>query len=179
MSLRLFAAIPVPEEIGRDYLRLQKGVPGARWRPLENFHITLRFFGEMDERQAEDLDAELAHIALPAFPVELGGADWFGKADPHALWMSVKAPDTLTRLNQGCERAARKAGLAPDTRKYTPHMTIAYLNKSPVEKVHRFVQRAADVKTHPWQVTHFSLFASWTHRGEANIYEAIADYPLG
>ena len=59
MSLRLFAAIPVPEEIGRDYLRLQKGVPGARWRPLENFHITLRFFGEMDERQAEDLDAEL------------------------------------------------------------------------------------------------------------------------
>ena len=56
MSLRLFAALPIPPDTARELKRLQKGVPGARWRPLENFHITLRFFGDVEDRQLEDLD---------------------------------------------------------------------------------------------------------------------------
>ncbi|WP_300542581.1 RNA 2',3'-cyclic phosphodiesterase [Maricaulis sp.] len=178
MTLRLFAAIAVPEEIRAELVRLQKGVPGARWRPPENFHITLRFFGEIDERVAEDLDAELANIQMASFPLRLKGAGWFGKADPHALWLGVDTPEPLNWLNDKCERAARRAGLKPEPRKFHPHMTIAYLTGSPVDKVNRFVQRTADLETEAWQVTRFSLYSSWITRGAANIYQVEADYPL-
>lgn len=178
MTVRLFAAIPVPQEIGADLVRLQKGVPGARWRPVENFHITLRFFGDIEETLAEDLDAELATIAMAPFPLRLKGAGWFGGADPRALWLGVDAPDIVTQLNEKCERAARRAGLPKEARKFHPHMTLAYLRETPVEKANRFVQRAATLETEAWQVTHFSLFSSWLTRGSANIYRAEADYPL-
>lgn len=178
MSLRLFAAIKVPEEIGHELARLQKGVSGARWRPVENLHVSLRFFGAVPERAAEDLDAELAAIPAKPFTLRLKGADWFGKAEPRALWLGVDAPDALTALQQKCERAARRAGLAPEPRKYVPHMTLAYLRGSPVDKVNGFVQRTAGLVTEPWQVTHFSLYSSWLTRGDANIYEVEADYPL-
>ena len=179
MSLRLFAALPVPEETGQDLKRFQKGVPGARWRPLENLHLTLRFFGDIPETRAEDLDAELASISVPPFTMRLRGADWFGKADPRALWIGVEAPEALVRLQEKCERAARRAGLDPEPRKFTPHVTLAYLRGTPVEKVNRFAQRLAGFATEPWQATHFSLYSSWITRGDANIYEAEADYPLG
>ena len=178
MSLRLFAALPVPEEIGAGLVRLQKGVPGARWRPVENFHITLRFFGEIDERMAEDLDAELANIQMAPFTVRLKGAGWFGKADPRALWLGVEAGEAVATLAGRCERAARRAGLKPETRNFHPHMTIAYLRGTPVDKANRFTQRASDLETEAWMATHFSLYSSWTTRGDANIYEAEADYPL-
>jgi 2'-5' RNA ligase len=178
MSLRLFAAIPVPEEIAAGLAGLQKGVPGARWRPPENFHVTLRFFGDIDERTAEDLDAELASIRMAPFTMRLKAAGWFGKTDPRALWLGVEAGDAVAALNAKCERAARRAGLPPEPRKFHPHMTLAYLNGTPVEKANRFTQRAAHLETEAWMVTHFSLFSSWTSRGEANIYEAEADYPL-
>lgn len=179
MSLRLFAAIPVPEAFGPEIRRLQKGVPGARWRPVENFHITLRFFGEIPETVAEDLDAELASIQLPPFDLKLAGSGWFGKRDPRALWLGVEAPDALGELQSRCERAARRAGLEPETRSFIPHMTLAYLNGTPIEKVTRFAERTGGFATDPWRVTHFSLFTSWLTRGDANIYEAVADYPLG
>ena len=179
MSLRLFAALPVPEDIGETLKPLMKGVPGARWRPRENFHITLRFFGEMDERQAEDLDAELAAIQAPAFTLGLEGAGWFGKADPHALWLGLSDTGPVTALNAKCDKAARRAGLAPDPRKFHPHMTLAYLQGTPMDRLERFIKRCEGLETEAWPVTHFTLYASWTHRGEANIYEALADYPLG
>jgi len=178
MSLRLFAALPVPEEIGAGLVRLQKGVPGARWRPVENFHITLRFFGEIDERMAEDLDAELANIQMAPFTVRLKGAGWFGKTDPRALWLGVEAGEAVTTLAGRCERAARRAGLTPETRNFHPHMTIAYLRGTPVDKANRFTQRASDLETEAWMATHFSLYSSWITSGDANIYEAEADYPL-
>ena len=56
--IRLFAAIAIPEEIGADLLLRQDRLPGARWRPQEALHITLRFVGDVPENRAADLDAE-------------------------------------------------------------------------------------------------------------------------
>ncbi|WP_291843666.1 RNA 2',3'-cyclic phosphodiesterase [Maricaulis sp.] len=178
MTLRLFAAIPVPDILHAEIRRLQKGVPGARWRPHENFHITLRYFGELDERRAEDLDAELANIAMPPFELSLLGSGWFGKLDPRALWLGVRPSAALSELNARCERAARKAGLAPEHRKFHPHMTLAYLQGTPIDKLTRFAERTGGFATEPWRVTHFTMYSSWTSRGDANIYEPEADYPL-
>ena len=178
MTLRLFAALPVPDSLHADIRRLQKGVPGARWRPPENFHVTLRFFGEMDERRAEDLDAELAHIVMAPFELALSGSGWFGKLDPRALWLGVRPSEELLQLNAKCERAARRAGLEPEHRNFHPHMTLAYLQGTPIEKLTRFAERTGGFATEPWRVTHFTVYSSRLSRGANNIYEPEADYPL-
>lgn len=179
MSLRLFAAIPVPVALHPELLRLQRGLPGASWRPSENFHITLRFAGDVTALQAEDFDAELRAITLPSFTLSLAGADWFGKSDPHTLWIGVRACDALLQLQARCERAARHAGLVAETRKFKPHMTLAYLGKTPVERLAAWCRDRYSFGTEAVAITHFSLFESLSHKGGPNIYTPIADYRLG
>lgn len=111
MSLRLFAALSIPDDVAAQVLTLMKGVPGAKWRPRENLHLTLRFFGEITEPVAEDLDAELeaATRGLEPFELRLKGAGSFGGADPHALWIGAAKSDSLNQLAAACEKAARRS----------------------------------------------------------------------
>ena len=82
--IRLFAAIAVPEHIGEGLVRHQEGLPGARWRPLDALHITLRFAGEVAENVARDLDTELSAIGVGGtFDVTLAGVGAFGEGARH------------------------------------------------------------------------------------------------
>lgn len=179
MSLRLFAALPIPDEIASSLKSVQRGVPGARWRPRENFHLTLAFFGEMTEPQAEDLDGELACIRSRPFDIAIKGAGSFGGRDPHALWMGVAAHPSLMNLAQACHRAAKRAGLKPESRRYTPHVTVAYLKKPELEKVKAFERQCALFQTPPFTIDRFHLYASLPRKDEPNIYRVEAEYPLG
>jgi 2'-5' RNA ligase len=115
MTLRLFAAAPVPEEIAERLLQLEADVPGASWRDAEQYHLTLRFFGDMDEALARDLDHELGQIIEAPFEIRLAGAGSFGGREPSALWAGVEAPPALARLAAACEKAARRASRANST----------------------------------------------------------------
>lgn len=179
MSQRLFAAIGLPDSVREPLLALQTGLPGANWRPRENLHLTLRFFGDIDERKAEDLEFELAKITAPPFDLTLKGAGWFGRLEPHALWVGAEPDAALLSLQAKCERAARRAGLAPDQRKFVPHVTLAYLKDTPVEKLAAFTQALGTFSCEPVTIARFSLYASWLTRGEANIYEPVTSYKLG
>jgi len=122
--IRLFAALAIPEEIGAALQARQTGIEGARWRPLDALHVTLRFFGEIREDVARDLDAELLAISGRPFDISLEGAGAFGEGvDIHAVWAGVAETPELRRLARACEAAARRAGLPPDRRRYRPHVT--------------------------------------------------------
>lgn len=176
--LRLFVAIPIPKVLHKDLMKLQRGLPKASWRPPENFHITLRFAGEVQQYEAEDFDAELRAIAANSFPLHLQGADWFGKAEPRSVWAGVSASDELVQLQARCERAARRAGLEAETRKFKPHVTLAYLKNTPVDRLAAWCRDRAKFRTEAFQVTHFALYQSWSQKGGTNIYERLEDYPL-
>jgi RNA 2',3'-cyclic 3'-phosphodiesterase len=179
MALRLFAALPIPDEIGQDLKRLQRGVPGAAWRPVENFHITLRFVGEVDERKAEDIDSALSEISAVAFDVQLGGAGHFGGGDPHALWLGVRKSEALNSLAAKCEKACRRAGLKPEPRSFSPHVTLAYLSPAAtLDRVMAFEKNQALFETEPWRVNWFGLFSSITRRDAPSLYRLEAEYPL-
>jgi 2'-5' RNA ligase len=192
MTLRLFAAIPIPEEIAERLLSLEADVPGAAWRDAEQYHLTLRFFGEIDEAVARDLDHELGQIVEAPFEIRLAGAGSFGGREPSALWTgvagtgvvgtgvegaSVEAPAQLARLNAACERAARRAGLEPEPRRFKPHVTLAYCHGTSDRDAAHFQEYAASFRTEPFWVTHFCMYSSRaTRSGSRYVEEAV--YPL-
>src|SRR4051795_12399736 len=97
--IRLFAALSVPQDIGLALQKRQDGLEGARWRPLEALHVTLRFFGEIREDVARDLDAELTGVRGEAFDLELAGVGAFGEGpDLHVLWAGIAESEALRRL---------------------------------------------------------------------------------
>lgn len=180
MSLRLFAALDLPEDIADRVIALMKGVPGAKWRPRENLHLTLRFFGEVAEPVADDLDAALSAIgdAAAPFDLQLKAAGSFGGADPHALWIGVAENAALTKLAADCERAARRAGLKAESLKYKPHVTVAYLAGAPLDRVQAFEARLGLFQSEPLRVERFGLYSSVTRKGAPSLYRLEAEYPL-
>ena len=180
MSLRLFTALAVPDDVAEHLLPLMKGVGGAKWRPRENLHLTLRFFGELSEPVAEDLDVELeaATRGFAPFEVRLKGAGSFGGADPHALWIGSAQNDSLKQLADACEKAARRVKLKPEPRKFTPHVTVAYLNGASLDRVQSFEQSLALFEAPPFTVQSFGLFSSLTRKSAPSLYRLEAEYPL-
>lgn len=176
--LRLFAALALTPDIGEGLLRRQTGLDAARWRPLEAFHVTLRFFGEVREDVARDLDGELAGIAQGPLDLELEGVGAFGEgADIHAVWAGVSENAELRHLAKSCEIAARRAGLKPDTRSYKPHVTLAYLRHANPDDVARWIQANNLLRSPPFRIETFGLYSSWQTK-EGSVYRLEAEYPL-
>lgn len=176
MALRLFAAIPMPDAIGERLVTLQRDIPGAAWRPREAFHLTLRFFGEIDEGLARDLDAELAEIAQAPFEMRLAGAGNFGKSEPTALWIGSDSP-ALAPLAAACEKAARRAGLPAEPRRFKPHVTLAYSRGLTEFDAALFNQRYAEFRTESFWVDQFALYSSRPTKTVSQYIEE-ATYPL-
>jgi RNA 2',3'-cyclic 3'-phosphodiesterase len=175
--LRLFTAIEIPEALRTRLTFLQGGVPGAKWQPVENLHLTLRFIGEVDEPTAADIDQMLSGLQEKAFDLTLRGVGEFGGRDPHALWAGVAASPALLHLVAKIESALQRMGLPAETRKYAPHVTLARLRDAPVVKVRDFLAANAAFDSGPFPVREFSLFSSFqTPRG--SLYRVEQSYPL-
>ena len=176
--IRLFAALAIPPEIGRALQARQAGIEGARWRPLESLHVTLRFFGEIREDIARDLDAELTTVTGRPFEIQLEGAGSFGEgADIHAVWAGVAGNGELRRLAEACETAARRAGLKPERRRYRPHVTLAYLRHADPGEVAAWIQANNLLKSPTIPVESFALYSSILGN-EGSHYRVEAEYRL-
>lgn len=176
--IRLFAAVAVPDEIAQALARRQTGLNGARWRTAEQLHLTLRFFGEVREDVARDLDAELSALAGGPFEVVLEGVGAFGEgADISAVWAGIAESEPLRRLARGCETAARRAGLKPETRNFRPHVTLAYLRRAEPDKVAAWIQANNLLKSPPIWVDRFGLYSSFLASDGAQ-YRLEAEYAL-
>ncbi len=176
--IRLFAAVPVPDEIGMALMARQGRIEGASWRPLDALHITLRFFGDIREDVARDLDAELVQINGRPFSLTISGAGSFGEGtDLHAVWAGVVESTPLVRLAKACESAARRAGIKPETRIYRPHVTLAYLRRASGLDVAHWIQANNLLRVPAFRVSSFGLYSSW-RTDEGSHYRLEAEYPL-
>lgn len=157
---RLFVGIELPDDI-RDLLDdLRAPLPGVRWIENDNLHLTLRFIGDIDNRQARELADFLGSIEIQAFEMHLEGLGTFGSKEPRTLWAGVSAAAELEALARASERAARAAGLKPETRNFKPHVTIARLNKPRIEALTRFLTRHGKFRSASFVVSRFVLFSS-------------------
>jgi 2'-5' RNA ligase len=175
---RLFVALRPPAATRAALLDLMGGVPGARWQDDAQLHCTLRFIGEVDHHQAEDIAAALGRVKHPALALALGTIGLFdrqGRID--TLWIGVKPRDAIEPLHRRITRALEQADVPPDSRAFVPHITIARFARADAPSPD-VAQRVAVPIGHPFAVHHFELFAS--HLGaQGASYETIARYPLG
>ncbi len=176
--IRLFAAVPVPHEIAEALVRRQTGVPEARWRPAETLHVTLRFFGDVREDAADEMDLALEGVGGGPFALSLEGVGAFGDAaDVRAIWAGVAVSEPLKRLAGRCESAARKAGLKSEARAYRPHVTLAYLRRPDPASVAAWIQANNLLKSPEFGVDRFGLYSSWP-TSEGSRYRLEREYPL-
>lgn len=177
--MRLFVGIPLPVEVRERLALMSGGVPGARWTTTDNFHLTVRFIGEVDRHGYDDVIAALGHVRAPGFELALGHVDHFGKGTKaRVLWIGVEKNPALLYLHDRVESALVRAGLEPEVRKYSPHVTLARLQAAPTGRLAAFVQTNHLVRIGPIAIDRFALFSSWS-RGEGPIYEVEAEFALG
>lgn len=174
---RLFTGIEIPSGIATRLALLREELPGARWIDPEDYHLTLRFFGDIDNRTADELVENLALIQVPAFMLQLQGVGIFGGDQPRNLWVGIKPDPALTDLQRRHERAARHSGLPPEGRKYTPHVTIARLGTVRPGALARFIEAFGGFVSQPFPVKRFVLFSS--RGGGGGPYVAEDVFPIG
>ena len=142
-----------------------------------HLHLTLRFVGEVERPAANDLAAALGRIAWPRFELSIDGAGHFArKGHATALWARVPASGPLEVLRQKVETACEGAGLGRETRRFTPHVTLARLNRA-TGPIGGWLSSFGDLRAGPWEVTEFILYES--HLGHTGaFYEAVMAFAL-
>lgn len=173
---RLFVALRPPADVADRLLDTMEGLAGARWQDADNLHITLRFIGEVDRHTFEDIVTALESVPIRPFPVALSGVGHFqGKRRPKAIWAAVKSSNALLDLQHSVEMACRRAGLPPETRKFTPHVTLARVN-SGTDPIGDWLSQNGSLSLGPWTVDTFALFES-DLTAQGAIYSEIAHFP--
>ncbi len=158
--MRLFSAFRVPEPV-QDWLSdVEHEMPGARWLDPADYHVTLRFFGEVDRHVADDLVAGLETTFLPAFDARIQGLGVYGGDRPRALVALLEPSAALTDLNRAHERIAQSAGLEPERRKFSPHVTLARLHGTSPETVARFIASVTPVNLPVFAVEEVELMSA-------------------
>jgi 2'-5' RNA ligase len=176
--MRLFVGLDFPWETKQLLGSLAGGIPGARWVPPENYHMTLRFIGETPAHRAEEIDHALATLRGRPFPLVLTGVGTFAKGgQANALWMGVEKNPALEALSRKIETALQRAGCEPERRRFTPHVTLARLRGPVNGKLAGFVQSRNLFRSGPMPVEHFVLFSSLLGK-EASVYTPEVEYAL-
>jgi len=176
--LRLFVALALPTEIKTQIASISGGIPGARWVPPENYHLTLRFIGEVQSWQAEEVDAALGAIRAPRFDLALSGIGTFEKGGRvQSLNVKAERSESLARLQTKVETALQRVGLEAERRRFTPHVTLARTDRAEVAKLVSFVQTHSLFRTPPVAIEHFYLFSSVLGK-EAAHYVPEVEYEL-
>ena len=157
---RLFTALEIPRNAALSLSLLRGGLPGGRWIDVENYHITLRFIGDVDGRTADEIVARLDRIDRPEFQLSLSGIGSFGSKKPHSIWAGVSAEPELFALQAEMERLCQRVGLPPDPRKFVPHVTLARLKASRLDDVVHYLAGRGDFHTSTFKASRFVLLSS-------------------
>jgi 2'-5' RNA ligase len=157
---RLFTGIDVPADIRRELELLRQPMPGTHWIAPENYHVTLRFVGDISPSQAHEFADALAHIDQDVFSIRMKGLGVFGHQEPHTLWAGLEPSPQLDDLARAHDRAARLAGLPRDARTFKAHVTLARLRYPRPEVLARFLEHKAKFQTRAFPIERFVLFSS-------------------
>ena len=175
---RLFTGLELPDGVVGQLALMRGGVVGARWLEPEDYHITLRFIGDIDARAARDIDETLGDIRRPKAPVRFEGLSWFGGDKPRAIVAKVTPEPALMDLQAEQERRLRRIGVEPETRKYTPHVTLARLRGAGQAAIASYLAMRCAMVADAFTAERFVVYSAREGSG-GGPYVVEAAYPLG
>lgn len=175
---RLFTGLEIPPDIATELSLLRGGLSGARWIDVENYHLTLRFIGDIDERTARDVYSALERVRRPPLSVTLNGLSTFGGDRPRAIVAKAKPEPPLVELQAEHERLMRRIGIPPEPRKFMPHVTLARLRAASSMAVADYLGARGYFPGRTFEANRFVLFSSRASTG-GGPYVIEAAYPLG
>jgi 2'-5' RNA ligase len=176
--VRLFVSVEIPVAVKQRLELLCCDVPGARWVDPEQIHLTLRFIGEVDELVFDDVQIALEQVRAQRFDLELKGVGHFPpRGEPKVLWVGVERSDGLVQLHDRVERALVRAGVEPERRRFSPHVTLARLSHTPSRVVASFLAMNGLVRFDPFPLREFHLFSSSLSAKRA-VHRCEASYSL-
>jgi len=152
---RLFTALEIPPDVGQALGMLRGGLPGARWINPENYHLTLRFIGDIDDALAHEIAMLLGRVRREAFTMQFDGLAAFGGRKPRAVFAAAAPSTPLVELQAEQERLLRRLG----------------------RQVADYLATRGHFRSLPFPISRFVLFSSKASSG-GGPYVVEADYPL-
>lgn len=174
---RLFVALRPPRPVRERLIAAMHGISGARWQDDDQLHLTLRFIGEVDRHRAEDIAAALGALHAPAITARIAGVSLFERHErPHMVWAGVEPAAPIAALHRKVDQLLARVGVAPETRAFVPHITLARLNRG-AGPVTAFLAQHSDLASAPFVFGHVTLYESELGHGGSR-YHPVARYPL-
>lgn len=159
--MRLFVAIPLPEEVKSQLLQLQEPIEGLRWSGKDQLHLTLRFIGETNKRTAKKIAANLRELKAAPFRMQITGLGSFPEGStPRVIWAGIKQNEYLKKLQADIEGVCREAGLEPDNRSFKPHITLGRNKDADPDELLAFIDQYPTLVIDGISVDSFNLYRS-------------------
>ncbi|MEP6603558.1 MAG: RNA 2',3'-cyclic phosphodiesterase [Spartobacteria bacterium] len=162
MSKRLFVAIDLPDSARDLLVDLDPKIRDVRWTAREQMHLTLGFFGDVNEDVDLVLGEKLSAIAFGAFFLPIKGVGIFPpKGSPKIIWIGVgSAHPHLFQIHKRVQEAALAAGVEPDLRPWHPHITLARCRDVSAQSLRNLLQSNVDLDAGMIRVEEFHLYSS-------------------
>lgn len=162
----LFTAVPLPKSVRDRLASMCLGLPGVLWVDPEQMHLTIRYIGQVDGGQFEDIRLALEHVTFEPFELTLEGIGFFPlRRRPEKIWAGVQKSDDLAHLRTRVDAALRPCGVTLDTRKYLPHVTIGRFGPGPVkndnpQRLASYLSQFSLFRTNSFAIDRFGLYSS-------------------
>lgn len=158
---RLFVGLEIPPSQRAALALGQSGLPETRWIEPTDFHITLRFIGDVSPKQADTIVEALDSREWTAPHIAFDGLAVFGKSKPRSLYVRVLEDARLMRLAASLERMMQQLGLEPNPQKFTPHVTLARFRSAVrPEAVADYFNKSGPLTAQPFTPTRFVLYSA-------------------
>lgn len=157
---RLFTALELPHEAVMHLSLLRGGLPGARFIDPENYHLTLRFFGDIENHIADEIVSGLDRVKRRSFSFGISGLGVFGGKKPHSIFATPTPCPELMALHEDIDRICQRLHLPPDSRKFTPHISIARLKNVTPQSAARYLSERGGFYIPPFKLKEFVLLSS-------------------
>jgi 2'-5' RNA ligase len=182
---RIFAAVKIEPDVNflKSFRELRNGLgyESIKWVEEHNIHITVKFFGETDERQIPFISETLGDLSqnTPELKFRLSGIGIFGsKYQPRVIWAGIEPPGPLARLMNASQLEFEKSGYSSDRQNLVPHLTlgrIKYLkNKTLFQTT---INKYAVITSEPLVINECILFESILKR-EGPEYRVLGKFPF-
>jgi RNA 2',3'-cyclic 3'-phosphodiesterase len=175
---RLFIAIDLPEVVRQELCRLNVPIPGSRWVPADQLHLTLAFLGDVGEERVAGLARALGQVSAAPFRLRFDRLGCFpSRARPRVLWVGLKPEPLLISLADRLRELLRASDIPQEERPFSPHITLARLKLPAARECASFLDRPLALERTSVPVVEFILFESRLTAAGA-IHTPLKRFPL-